>query len=165
MKTIECKLCEYSATSDTGYKVLNTLKRHIKTTHTITYKEYGKLYMDDNLSEITNEYREHGRELSKTKLRDPVYINKQNKNKLSELGEVEYNSLCECSICGLKAKQLYKHVSNIHDMSSTEYRETYPNSRMESDEYLSYLSESRSGENNPMWGNGDPSMSPFSPKF
>jgi very-short-patch-repair endonuclease len=152
MYNIKCKECGEVMGHEDGSKLYRNFTHHLKT-------KYKKLYDHPEFLELI--------ELNKKSKRadSPEKIAKLNEKTRKSMTQEEYDKLCECQICGLKAKQLYKHVHNVHSMSVENYKLQFPGHRLESDEYLEYLSESRKGENNPMFGNGSSEMSPFAIEF
>jgi hypothetical protein len=159
MYNIKCKECGAVMEHEDGSKLYRNFTHHLKTKHDTTATKYKKLYDHPEFLELI--------ELNKKSKRadSPEKIAKLNEKTRKSMTQKEYDELCECQICGLKAKQLYKHVYNVHSISVDNYKLQFPGHRLESDEYLEYLSESRKGENNPMFGNGSSEMSPFALEF
>lgn len=160
--TLKCSLCDTTIYSDIKRKCISNLINHNKHNHKLPIKEY---FSNCTIPEdYMDEYRTHMRSYSSKKLRDPIYVKKKNEILLKKIGQEEYNKLPCCKLCEFKGKQLYKHVSNIHNIQVSEYRKKYEG-LLETPEYLEHLSESRTGENNPMYNNGSSECSPFAPEF
>jgi uncharacterized protein (UPF0305 family) len=139
-----------------------SLLGHIKRAHNITepeFRETNKITV-----EYWNDKNTYMAENSKRRLRDPKVIKSKNEKLRLKLGDEAFYELPECKICGFRGKQLYKHVFNIHDITVDEYKSKYEGIT-ETKEYLSYLSESRTGENNPMYKNGTSENSPWAVEF
>lgn len=161
-ETLKCPYCEYNTTSDRKGKCLDSLLAHVKRAHAISQKELQSTGTID--STYFDDKKVHDAEKHRNRLRDPQYIVKKNKTLRKKLGDTEFYKLPECKVCGFRGKQLYKHVFNIHNISVDEYKSKY-DGITETKEYLNYLSESRKGENNPMFNNGKSELSPWSEEF
>lgn len=159
---LQCEICNSNYFSDKKYKCVSNLLQHLKLKHQMTKTIYLKTYRIPE--DFLTDHKIYMRTFSKNRLRNPLEIQNKNKMLLDEIGTVKYNELPECKICNFKGKQLYKHVSTIHNISVDNYKKQYEGN-LETPEYLKYLSETRLGENNPMWGCGQSENSPFSPEF
>jgi predicted transcriptional regulator len=156
---IECKECSEIIEHVEGSKLYRNFTHHLKNKHNTTASKYKKKYDHPEFLDLI--------EINKKSKRadSPEKVAKLNDKARNSMSQDEYDNLCECQVCGLKAKQLYKHVFNIHSITVDNYKLQFPGHRLESDEYLQYLSESRTGDNNPMHGNGSSEMSPFAIEF
>lgn len=163
IETLKCPICtSYETTSDHKGKCLSSLINHAKLMHGVNRKS---LLKDYNIPpSFIDGLKKYNAERNKRRLRSPVYIKKHNAKLLDEMGEERYNKLPTCKICGYKAKQLYMHINKLHEIDVSDYRSKYTGI-LEEAEYLEYLSESRRGENNPMFNNGSPELSPFAVEF
>lgn len=159
---VTCNICNRIFYSDTKRKCCSNLFAHLRKNHNMGVPEYLK---DNHISEsFLKEFNEHPCRISKEKYRDPNFTKVQNEKTLNQIGEDEFKKLPTCEICGLKSKQLYSHIAKIHGIKVEDYRKKYKGN-LEEENYLKYLSETRLGENNPMWGCGQSENSPFSPQF
>lgn len=165
MEQLKCPLCNLVIEKERKGKCYSSLEAHLRNTHKIKIKsaDIPEKYNID-ISYLYDK-RSIACEKSKIKLRSPEHVAKVNEQLRSELGDIEFNKLPKCEICEFRASQLYKHITSIHEISMEVYRSKYPTSKTETVEYIQYLSESRIGEKNPSFGNGDSSNSPLSEKF
>lgn len=161
-ETLKCPYCNYKTSSDRKGKCLGSLLGHIKRTHDISEPQFKKTNLID--IEYWEDKKSYMAENSKRRLRDPKTIEKKNEQLRKKIGDEKYYELPECKICGFRGKQLYKHVFNIHEISVDDYKHKYEGIT-ETKEYLTYLSESRTGENNPMYNNGTSENSPWAVEF
>lgn len=163
--THQCEICkEYRIDITKGYGAYSSFASHLKCKHNINTKAYKDMGYAIPI-ELIEANREYNRNKAKNERRNPILIERKNKRLLLEIGEVEYNRYPKCGICGVVAKQLFKHTSNIHNLTTSEYESKCPNSPLALPEYYEYLSNSRKGEHNPMFGNGSSECSPFAKEF
>lgn len=165
MEKITCPECGQSFIKERKGMCFKSFESHIRNSHGVKIKasEIPERY-NINSSYLTDR-RKLAREAAKAKWRSAEYVASHNAQLKDTMSTEEYNNIPTCQICNFKASQLYKHISTIHSMAVDDYRVAYPNSPLETVEYIEYLRESRTGENNPMYNNGSPSLSPWSEDF
>lgn len=78
--------------------------------------------------------------------------------------EVFGNDAVVCNICSYKGKTLIRHLTKMHGLSASEYRNAYPNAVTVSKTTSEKMAKNFSGENNPGYQHGG-KYSPFSKKF
>jgi len=159
---LKCPYCNYNSTSFRKGACFSSLIGHVSRQHKINAKE---LRTNDLIDEsYIVDHRAYTAEASKKRLRDPERIKKETEKLRLKIGDDEFYKLPECQICKFRGKQLYKHISTIHDMKVDDYKKQFEE-RLETDEYIKYLTESRIGDKNPMYGNGKSELSPWSEEF
>lgn len=164
--TLRCEICKEYTIDDisNGYRAFGAFTSHLKEKHNTTRAMY--VDMGYNIPDsIIDANRIYKKTRAKEKRRDPASIEKKNIKLLLQIGEYEYNRYPKCAICGCVARQLYKHLSNVHELTTSEYDAKYPNSPLALPEYFKYLKDTRTGENNPMYHNGSSEGSPFAKEF
>ncbi len=164
---VTCEICnQYTTSSETctsEHGILPAFVQHIKK-HNHTQKSYiaAGYTIPSDIIEARAQWQ---CKKAKEKIRSLNHVNKKNADLLEKIGELEYNRYPKCEICGFVARQLYKHISTVHEIPVEKYEKTYPLSKLSLPEYIEQLSETRKGENNPMYGNGSSECSPFAKEF
>ena len=163
---VTCEICnQYTASSETcsDHSILCSFVQHIKK-HNHTQKSYiaAGYIIPSDIIEARIAYQCMK---AKEKVRSVDHVNKKNAELLDKIGESEYSRYPKCEVCGFVAKQLYKHVTTVHELSVDDYSAKYPQSHLALPEYFEYLSDTRTGDQNPMYGNGSSEGSPFAKEF
>lgn len=166
MHNLTCQLCGIAYTfdpmkPDTAYR---SFIAHLRNIHGTNRKKYIELGYTIDV-DIERKYKEYISALNKDKIRDPHTVNAANAKLLAKVGQLEFDRYPKCAICGFVGKQLFKHLSHIHSMSMETYTSSYPDSPLALPEYYQYLSDTRTGESNPMFNNGSTTNTPFHVDF
>lgn len=161
-----CSICnaEYVFDATKPEKAYLSFMAHLRNIHKMNRKQYiesGHLIDPD----IESAAKASVSAKNKDKIRNTDSVSYSNERLLNKVGIDEYNRYPKCQICGFVARQLFKHISNIHNMKVDEYKSNFPTSALALPEYYEYLSKTRTGELNPMHNNGSTTNTPFHSDF
>lgn len=82
----------------------------------------------------------------------------------SHLKFTDKKSYEECRICGFRGADLSKHITNIHEVTTQEYKVKYNVKTLICEDALQFMSDRIKGENNPAYNHGG-KYSPFSQNY
>lgn len=166
MSNLVCKICGTTYVFDANKPEKSYLSfiAHLRNVHALNRKRYVELgHVID--ADAERMYKESISSKNKDKIRNQDAVKIANDKLLSKIGQDEFDRYPKCAICGFVGKQLFKHISHIHNITMPEYTSAYPNSSLALPEYYEYLSETRLGESNPMFNNGSTTNTPFHVDF
>lgn len=162
MDKMICSICnaEYVFDATKPEKAYLSFMAHLRNIHKMNRRQYIESgYIID--SDIESAAKASVSTKNKDKIRSADSVSESNERLLNTVGVDEYNRYPKCRICGFVGKQLFKHISNIHNITMDGYTTKFPNSVLALPEYYEYLSETRKGELNPMHNNGSTRNTPF----
>ena len=160
MNYFTCTICNKTLEAETFSDISSLIYSHYRRAHKL------KSNLLNNI--IPKNYRDEF--LKKSRLKNrldraiKISVNEHNTVLLEEIGNVEYDKLVTCEICGVKANSLFSHITRTHNMKISEYTVKY-SSNIRSYNNLKKSTEYVKGDKNAMFQNGDPKNSPFSKEF